>query len=60
MLKRNVHLIAPYATVNDFEEEIFFDKKADIEIRRAIKFIIHLRNLLLKLKDKMKLILSCV
>jgi len=51
----NPHLIDPYATVNDFEEEIFFDKKTNIEISSCYKykeFIINLRNLLLKLKDK--------
>ena len=50
-----MHLIDPYATVNDFEEEIFFDKKTNIEISSCYKykeFIINLRNLLLKLKDK--------
>ena len=50
-----MHLIDPYATVNDFEEKIFFDKKTNIEISSCYKykeFIIDLRNLLLKLKDK--------
>ena len=47
----NVHLIYPYASVNDFEEEIFFDKKTSTCYKYK-EFIIHLRNLLLKLKDK--------
>ena len=51
----SIHLIDPYASVNDFDEEIFFDKKTNIEIDNHYKykeFIINLRNLLLKLKDK--------
>jgi hypothetical protein len=49
------HLIDPYARVFDFDEETFFDKKTDIEISNYSEykeFIIDLKNLLLKLKDK--------
>ena len=49
------HLIDPYARVCDFDEETFFDKKIDIEIKSYYEykeFIIELKNLLLKLKDK--------
>ena len=41
--------------MNDFDEETFFDKKTDIEIDSHYEykeFIIELKNLLLKLKDK--------
>ena len=51
----NVHLIDPYANVFEFDEKIFFDKETDIEIDNYSKykeFIIDLRKLLLKLKDK--------
>ena len=51
----NVHLIDPYANVYDFNKKIFFDKETDIEIDNYSKykeFIIDLRKLLLKLKDK--------
>jgi hypothetical protein len=44
--------------VNDFDEETFFDKKTDIEISNYSEykeFIIDLKNLLLKLKDKDKI-----
>ena len=53
--KISVHLIDPYATVCDFDKETFFDNKTDIEIKSHYEykeFIIDLRNLLLKLKDK--------
>ena len=49
------HLIDPYARVCDFDERIFFDKETDIEIKSYYEykeFIIELKNLLLKLKDK--------
>ena len=51
----NLLLIDPYANVYDFNEKIFFDKETDIEIDNYSKykeFIIDLRKLLLKLKDK--------
>ena len=51
----NYHLIDPYASVCEFDEDLFFDKKTDIEISSCYnykEFIINLRNLLLKLKDK--------
>ena len=51
----NLLLIDPYANVFEFDEKIFFDKETDIEIDNYSKykeFIIDLRKLLLKLKDK--------
>ena len=51
----NLLLINPYANVFEFDEKIFFDKETDIEIDNYSKykeFIIDLRKLLLKLKDK--------
>ena len=51
----NYHLIDPYASVCEFNEDLFFDKKTDIENYKYSEykeFIIELRNLLLKLKDK--------
>ena len=51
----NYHLIDPYASVCEFDEDLFFDKKTDIENDKYSEykeFIIELRNLLLKLKDK--------
>ena len=51
----NYHLIDPYASVCEFDEDLFFDKKTDIENYKYSEykeFIIELRNLLLKLKDK--------
>ena len=51
----SLHLIDPYATVWDFDKETFFDKKTDIEVKSHYEykeFIIDLRNLSLKLKDK--------
>ena len=48
-------LINPYADVYEFNEAIFFDKETDIEIDSCYEykeFIIDLRNILLKLKDK--------
>ena len=41
--------------MSDFYEEIFFDKKTNFEIKNYYEykeFIIELKNLLLKLKDK--------
>ena len=51
----NPHLLDPVGRVYEFGEETFSDKKTDIEIESYYKykeFIIGLRNLLLKLKNK--------